>query len=62
MKRTLLVLFTAGILMSCNTEDSNVVSPAIEKGHESHSDKENGELAFNNGNKWKADTTTNSNV
>ena len=62
MKRTLLVLFTAGILVSCNTEDRNVVSPAIEKEHESHSDKENGELALNNGNKWKADTTTNNNV
>ena len=62
MKRSLAVLFIISILVSCNTENSNVVNPTIEKEHGSHSDKENGELSLNNGNKWKADASTDSNV
>lgn len=65
MKRTLLVLFTAGILVSCNTQDNKETketSQAIEREHERHSDKENKGLSLNNGNKWKADASTNDNV
>ena len=65
MKRTLLVLFTAGILVSCNTQDNKEnkeTSQAIEKEHERHRDKENKGLSLNNGNKWKADASTNDNV
>lgn len=62
MKRSLLILFAINILVSCNTEDSNVVSQTIEKEHENHIDKENGGLSLNNGNKWKADVSTNDNV
>ncbi len=65
MKRSLLMVVAISILFSCNTQDNKEnkdVGPAIEKEHENHSDKENGGLSLNNGNKWKADTSTNNNV
>lgn len=65
MKQLLLIVSAISILFSCNTQDNKGkkdVGQAMEKEHEDHSDKEHGGLSLNNGNKWKADASTNRNV
>ncbi len=65
MKRLVAVLFAISILFSCNTQENKEkrdTGPAIEKEHETHSDGGSEGLSLNNGNKWKADASTNNNV
>lgn len=66
MKNFLILIAVAGLLFSCNNNSPSEKEPAVHDHQESPKTEqaENTEpvLALNNGEKWKADESTNSNV
>ncbi|MGZ8539032.1 MAG: hypothetical protein ACXWV6_00195 [Chitinophagaceae bacterium] len=63
MKRSVLILFTAVILVNCTTTDNKektTIDYSIDNKHEKNTHED--VLSLNNGNKWKADVATNNNV
>jgi hypothetical protein len=64
MKKIMVTLFAAGFLLACNQGKENAGDPHLKQPVEKHDQHENMPegLVLNNGAKWKADSSTRSNV
>jgi hypothetical protein len=64
MNKILLILFSAGLLMACNSGNNNMESEDLRSAEKSHNEQEkiSEGLVLNNGAKWKADSITLFNV
>ena len=64
MKKIIVILLFSTVFWACNnpeTSSKKEVAPAVEADHHEHAENKTG-LELNNGDKWKADNSTNNNV